>query len=809
MATHCYHCSLPVVTADSFSADVAGGKRLFCCAGCQAVYLAIYRAGLQDFYQKTQTDKLAPPPAVSPEFISYDLDEVQSDYVTTHHTRRTIHLLVDGIHCAACIWLIEHALKNKKGVIAAEANLTARRCRVTWDNNIIALSSILSTLAEVGYVATPFNPQEAELNIAHDHRSLLYRMAFAAFAMMNLLWVSIALYSGADQGKFRDWFYWISFIIATPTLFYAGYPFLRQALLGLRRGYLTMDLPIAIGAVTTYSYSTYVVVAATAHGAVYFDTVVNFLFVILVGRYLEAISRRQALSATTRLLALQPRMATLFNDGQSKSVPIRSVNIGDLLLVKPGERIPVDGIVVDGQSAVDESMITGESMPVSKKQQDTVIAGSMNGEGAFIVKAEHILRHTMLAGIVALIDDAQSSKAPIQQLADKIVPWFVAMTLLLACVTFIYWYTVDTQQALLAAVSVLIITCPCALGLATPMSVAVATGVGASHGILIKQGSTLEKLSRVTHFVFDKTGTLTEGQLRVTHVKTLPSLSPDTLLSAAASIEQQSDHSIAKAIVQSAVDKGLSIAPATDFLSSAGQGVRALVEGKQVLLGTERWLSQQGLMIPVELVADIERFEGDGYSSILVAIDKQVVGIIALSDTLRSDAKKTIHHICKQGYHVSILSGDKLKVVVALTATLGDIDRQAELLPKDKLSAISALQQQGAVVAMVGDGINDSPSLMQADVGIALASGSDVSIDSADIILSHRALYRVVSAVRLAGQTLRIIRQNICLSITYNVIMVPLAMMLLVTPLVAALTMPISSLLVIANAARLKRFFKE
>ncbi|MBL4638560.1 MAG: heavy metal translocating P-type ATPase, partial [Proteobacteria bacterium] len=479
MSESCYHCSLPIDEAELFSSSLAGVEREFCCFACQTVCQTIYDAGLQSFYLRTPAgETLSPPAAIPAELASYDSDEVQVDYVDTLDDERTINLLIDGIHCAACVWLIERTLAKVNGVISAEVNLTAKRLRLRWNNQHTTLSALLQCVGKVGYSAVPFDPDTAEGALARQHRGLLYRMAFAGFAMMNLMWVSIALYSGADQGEFRNWFQWIGFIIATPTLLYAGYPFLRNAVLGLWHRYLTMDLPIAIGAIATYSYSTYITVINPVHGDVYFDTVVNFLFVILVGRYLEALSKKQALSATSRLLEMQPKLATVITDSGNKILPLRSVVIGDLVLVKPGENVPVDGSIVEGQSAIDESMLTGESIPVVKTLGDKVVAGSLNGEGAFTVKAEHILRNTALAKIVTLMEDAQASKAPIQSLTDKVVPWFVLITLTLATITFFYWYQSDFEIALLAATSVLIITCPCAFGLATPMSVAVATGVG-------------------------------------------------------------------------------------------------------------------------------------------------------------------------------------------------------------------------------------------------------------------------------------------------------------------------------------------
>jgi Cu2+-exporting ATPase len=809
LSISCYHCGLPVEQESNFTATVADENQQFCCFGCQTVCQTIYSAGLQSFYQKTPEDvSFAPPPKLSSELTSYDLDEVQSDYVDKLGEDRTIHLLVEGIHCVACVWLIEHSLAKQAGVLSAEVNLTTKQLRLKWHNSTILLSTILYALGQIGYAAVPFDPETAEVALARRHRGLLYRMAFSGFAMMNLMWISIALYSGADEGEFRNWFYWISFIIATPTLFYSGYPFLRNALLGLRRRYLTMDLPIAIGAVATYSYSTYILVTGSIKGDVYFDTVVNFLFVILVGRYLEAISKRHALSATSRLLELQPRLATVITDGNTQVVPIRSVKTGDYLLVKPGEKVPVDGVIVDGQSAIDESMLTGESIPVMKRINDTVVAGSINGEGAFTVKAQQVLRNTALAKIVSLMEDAQASKAPIQCIADRIVPWFVLVTLSLACLTFLYWNQFDFEQALLAATSVLIITCPCAFGLATPMAVAVATGVGSHHGILIKQGAALEYLSQVTHFVFDKTGTLTDGKLQVVKIEPLVDITADDLLLLAASIEQRSEHSIATAVVSAAEDRELTILPIIEFISSPGQGVAAKLNNKYIVVGTQAWLSEKNIMIQQHCLQQVERLEQQGVSCIFVAVDNVVSGFIGLADQLRSDSQSIIDKLQQSDISITVLSGDKKSVVEAVTACLGNIERQAEVLPKDKSDVVRALQQQGHIVAMVGDGVNDAPALIQADVGIALASGTDVSIESADIVLSYNELQQVVDARILASRTLRTIKQNIVLSISYNVVMVPLAMMALINPLTAAITMPISSLLVIGNATRIRQLIK-
>lgn len=810
MSDTCFHCKLSVDEESAVNALISGEKHTFCCHGCKSVCETIHSAGLASFYDKTpQGEHLAPPPQATAELAAFDLDDVQAEYIDISQSNRTMILLVEGIHCAACVWLIENALQKIEGISNAEVNLAGKRLKLSWNNERIALSAILAELAKIGYGAVPFDPNLAEGALAKRHRSLLYRMAFAGFAMMNMMWISIALYSGASDGEFKTWFYWIGFIIATPTLLYSGYPFLKSALTGLKQRHLTMDLPIAIGATSTYFYSTYVTVYGIENGHVYFDTVVNFLFVILVGRYLEAIFKKQAVSATTRMLELQPKLATLVTEDTTRVVPIRTVQVGDTVLVRPGQKIPVDGVIISGKSAVNESLLTGESLPIFKQTGDYVVAGSLNGEGAFHVQVDKVLRHTALAKIVAMMDDAQASKAPIQTLADKIVPWFVLITLTLATLTFVYWVQFDFETALLAATSVLVVTCPCAFGLATPMAVAVATGVGATRGILVKRGEVLERLSKVTAYVFDKTGTLTDGDLTVVGVTSFNDLSEHQVLSLAASVEQYSEHIIATAIVDKAKHYHCERYTLQNFQAFPGQGVSAVVNGDEIKLGTAEWLAANDITLSSSQLEQVSMTEEKGISCVFLARNTQTEAFIGLSDELRTEAVDVVSQLKQLGNNITVLSGDRQIVVDSVTRSLGDVKRFAEVLPAEKSAAIKTIQSEGAVVAMVGDGVNDAPALIQADVGIAMASGTDVSIESADVVISHQDLSKVLEASLLAKTTLRIIRQNIVLSITYNVIMVPLAMLAWVNPLIAAITMPISSLLVIGNASRIARYFKN
>lgn len=821
--SRCDHCGLPITSASAVRTQVEGADRGFCCPGCEAVYRAIHAAGLAGFYQRTpQGEVFGPPPDLPHQLDCYDLDEVQQEFGDISSDERELQLAIDGIHCAACVWLIENGLAAMPGVTEARVNLTGRRLRLRWDNTRLRLSRILRRLGELGYAAVPFDPGAAELALQRRNRALLYRLAVAGFAAMNLMWISIALYAGADRGEFRDLFHWIGWLLTTPTLLYTGGPFFTGAWRGLRHWHLDMDLPIALGAAITYGYS--LVVTLSGQGAVYWDTLVNFLFVILLGRYLEAMSRRQAVSASQRLLDLQPRAATVLRDGEEALVPMRAVQPGDLLLIRPGERVPADGLVEQGASALDESLLSGESEPVARGPGQPVVAGSMNGAGALRVRVTAVLRETQLGRILQLVEAAQASKAPIQSLADLVVPWFVAATLALALLTALIWWQADPAKAVLAATSVLIITCPCAFGLATPMAMAVATGAAARHGILIKTGAALERLAGATHVVFDKTGTLTRGQPTLValvddqgswRAKDPERQTPQPLterqrqwLAAAAALERYSEHPLARALTEFAREQplGFGVLGVEQVRIEPGRGLAGVVDGQPLVLGSADWLREQGIAPTAGLESPPD---GLGATVLHLAVSGSEVARLLLSDDLREDARSAVEALVAQGLRVSLLSGDRQLAVAAIAQRLGGIQAIAEVLPHGKAGVIASLRESGHRLVMVGDGVNDAPALVSADVGIALGSGTDLSMASADIILTRNELCRVPQALALARRTLAAIRQNVGLSIGYNLIMVPLAIAGMITPLIAAIAMPLSSLAVIGNSARIASVLKR
>lgn len=816
MSQECYHCGQGIEQGALVLKSIKGVEREFCCHGCAGVCDAIYEAGLDSFYRRTpEGELLSPPPPPNKDAEFFDYDEVQSQFVSDLTQQREITLISEAIHCAACIWLIEHTLAKLDGVQMAKVNFTNKQIKLRWDNDVIKLSEIIQELNRVGYDASPYDASNSEEAFRKANRDLLYRLGFAGFAMMNVMWFSVALYAGADQdSEFRHYFHWVEFVIATITLAYSGKPFLSGAWTSLKSGSVGMDVSISLGILTTYLYSFWVTIDPQHSGNVYYDTMIDFMFLLLIGRYLEAISKNKAIDSTRRLMDLQPKVARMKIDSGVDIVPVRKLKAGDVVLVKPGDQIPVDGTVVEGVGNINESMLSGESREIFKQEGASVCAGTLNLDGALSIRVESILQNTMLGRIVHMVEDAQGSKAPIQCTAERIMPWFVSVVIALATLSFVYWIVnADFETAMIAATSVLIITCPCAFGLATPMATAVASGVSAQNGILIKNGAVLEILNDIQHFVFDKTGTLTKGQMRLVDSTLQEDVDGESLWRDVVCIEFHSEHSLGRAIVETLQDshpefKNMDMA--VDFFQAhPGKGVESSVQGRRYYIGTGPWLEAMGTRLPEHLTSLEAQRAREGQTSVWVAQDGQVVAILFLDDALRDDAVEMIARLKARGKRVTLLSGDRQAVAETVAEKLGGMAVQAEVLPEQKHEMIRAYQQEGELVAMVGDGINDAPAMARANVSIALGSGTDVSMDCADIVLLNNELLSVDTAVDLSQRTLKTIKQNIASSILYNVTLVPLAMAALLTPLIAAITMPLSSLVVIGNAARIRSFYSR
>ena len=806
----CYHCGLdvpehgPVYDSENDNRETSA-KIIFCCNGCLGAYRLIAGMGLHDYYRLRQGDSSSLQPendADAKALLAFDDPHYQQNLVREVGEYREVNLILQGIHCAACVWLNEQVLRKLSGVIEVQVNFATQRAKILWNPNQTTLSVIIHNIRRIGYHAEPYDPSTGEQVFQKRDRDLLSRIGVAGFGAANVMFISVALYAGYFQGiesEYKTFFHWISFILATPVVFYSGWLFFRGAWHGLRMGRLNMDLPITLGALATYTYS--VAITLRDSGEVYFDSVTLFIFILLTGRYMEAAARRKAAGATEKLLSLEPKTATVIRNDEPITIPVRQVQMADIVLVKPGERIGVDGTVLQGQTTVDESMLTGESLPVRKTVGDVVAGGSMNVDGAITIEAIRVGEDTTLARIIQRVETAQSQRPPIQLVADKIAGWFVGIILLLAACTLAYWLAVDPAHALENTVALLIITCPCALGLATPAAMVVATGAAARKGILVKNGETLERLERVTQVVMDKTGTVTQGTPHVVHIIPTAGITTDYLLSRAGAVEQFSEHPVGVAIVKTAHEHRVSISSEVENpVNTPGLGMSGTMAGKLIRVGRLKFASQElnstSLSYPT--------VSGPPVTWALCVEETRVLGWIGLRDLPKTDARKAIDTLKNMGLPVRLLSGDQKAVVAAVAKEMGISSYEGEVLPADKEQAIHNLQKQGEITAMIGDGINDAPALARADVAMAVENATDITVAAADVILLNRNLNNVAQTFALARQTMGIIRQNFLFSLLYNALAIPLAVSGHVSPIVAAIAMPLSSLVVVGNAMRLR-----
>lgn len=802
-AAGCFHCGLSLDAA-AFPVTVDGIEHGTCCRGCQAIVQTIVGNGLDAYYR----NRTAPAPSARnpadalPDLSVFDMPEIQRAFVREVPAaagEKEASLLLEGVTCAACVWLIERHLARLSGVSAVSLNFSTHRARVRWNTRTTTLSAILCAVADLGYSATPYDIRRAEERMHRERSVLLWRLFIAGFGMMQVMMYAIPVYI-ADGGMTPDIEQLMriaSLVLTLPVALWSALPFYTGAWRDLRSGRAGMDVPVSLGIVIAFVAS----LAATwsGSGTVYFDSVSMFVFLLLGARFLEMEVRAKAVRTQEQLARMVPAIAQqLIPGGDTRRVAAAALLPGDLVRVRPGEAIPADGVVEEGDSAVDESLLTGESRLVSKRPGDMLTGGAVNADGVLTMRVSRSGEDTVLAGIVRLMDRAQSEKPRIAQTADRVAQWFIAALLTLTAVTFAVWWQIDPERALWVAVSMLVVTCPCALSLATPAALTAATGAAYRAGALITRGVALETLARATHFVFDKTGTLTTGRMSMAGMIPLSGESREQCLAYAAALESWSEHPVAQALIS--VTHGPR-AMAGQVRTVAGGGVEGEVGGRLMRIGNPQFVAGlHGLAMPRQMA-----FVPDAVTVVALGDARGWLALFLLDDVLRHDAQNTVHALLSDGVQVSLLSGDRPQRVAHTAHELGIAEYRGGATPADKLAYVSALQARDAVVAMVGDGVNDAPVLARAQVSIVPGQGTRLAQSGADIVLMTDRLGALVEVVRTARKTLRVIRQNLLWAVLYNAIALPLAMAGMVTPLVAAIGMSGSSLVVVVNALRLAR----
>ena len=829
----CDHCLLDVPERKAIIDDLNGRKKVFCCHGCRGIYRLINEEKLGEFYNRRGGSWIPGPPDKKKIEIS-----AFSDTLIHKENESEIDIFFYGIRCASCVWLIERLLLKTDGVNFIKLNYATHKAKIKWDPCKTDLEKILKRVSAVGYTPKPAKEGSFE-EFGGVRRDLLLRLGTAAFFSMQLMIFSIALYAGYFQGidaGFKGLFQFISLFLSTPVLFYSGWPFIKGFISGVRNRIFNMDVLIVTGAGSAYLYS---ISQIFSGGEVYFDTSAMIITLILLGRYIETGAKGRASEVITLLLSLNPKEARLVRQNKgtiytkppsikgreggtfstwekdsfekiagSEMVPVSAIKVGGLILIKPGERIPFDGTVREGATEIDESMLTGESKPVSKYSGSEVFSGTQNLYGSIIFEVKRRGEDTVLSHIVKTVEDAQARQAPVQALADRVVGYFVPSVLMLSFITGVSWlfFGSPIAGALMNSVSVLVIACPCALGLATPLAILTGTTRSASKGVLIKGGDIIERAKDIDTIVLDKTGTITEGRPELTGFKGV-GVPDNEALRLASSLERLSEHSIGRAIVNAG--EGIEPYSVSDFTAYPGKGVKGYIKGKAALVGNRRFIKSEGIerTLREELLSWAQTGEDSGHTVVYLSYDRRIAGIFLISDTIREEALEAVKKIREITGNVIMITGDNRKTAVSVAEDVGisASNVMSQKTPTEKAEEIIRLQGRGRRVMMAGDGINDAPALVQADVGIAMGRATDIALESADIVLMRDDLRLIPEALRLSRKSYRIIRQNLFWAFVYNIIALPLAVTGMLHPIVAAISMTLSSLSVVGNSMRLKR----
>ena len=770
----------------------------FCCHGCQGVYHLLRSEGLDTFYDKLGRTTLTPPTnTLQDDLEKFDLDGFRKKYVKIRPDgTNEINLIIEGIHCSACVWLNEKVLHKTDGIIEATINYTNNKAKVIWDNEVINLSQIIQTIRSIGYDAFPYDPALQEERATKTRRDYYARILVAVFGMMNIMWIAVAQYAGYFSGieqKFKDILNVAEFVLATPVLFYSGWVFFRGAYFGYRNRIINMDTLVATGATLAYIYSIYSMISK--HGEVYFDSVVMIITFVLVGKYLEVLSKKHAVDTLDMLTSTIPTEVMIVHNGVKSLIAVENIAIGDIIEIKAGEKIVIDGIITEGAGSFDESSLTGESVPIHKQNGDTILSGSICLDSVIRYKATKDASNSLLHSIVTLLEESVTKKPKIEQLANSISGYFSAIILTIAIATFVGWYLYDGnfEKALIISISVIVIACPCALGLATPMATLVGISVSAKRGILFKEASFLETMAKSTVVAIDKTGTITEGKPSVINAVIHKEFDYNLLYSLVAS----SNHPISKGIKKYLEERNDSLKELKlkEIQTLQAKGAIANFNTHSLAGGNKVLMEELG----------IKTTFSSKHSLFFFAIDGVLVASFELSDKLRAGAKEAIEKLKSMNLKISMLTGDHALSASTIAKEAGIDDIHDSLLPQDKASLIDAFHDKDDIVIMVGDGINDSIALAKADIAIAMGSGADIAISVSDVVLLDEKPQKITEAYRISKRTYQAIKENLGFSIVYNVIAVPLAVMGFVYPLVAALSMSLSSLIVVGNSIRIKQ----
>lgn len=792
MTKDCYHCGDPVLTGDQFQVEILGETRDMCCPGCEAVAQTIVESGLTSYYEyrTAPAEKADLVPQQLQSLLLYDHEEVQQEFVRSNENSKEVTLSLEGVSCAACAWLIEKQLMREAGIISIRVNTTTHRAILAWDPEQTKLSHLLSCIHKLGYKAAPFEADAQEQHYHQTMKQYLYKLGIAGIATMQVMMLAVALYFevfGDLDTEFRNYLRWVSLIFATPVLLYSALPFYLNAWRNLRALTLGMDVPVSIALLFAYAASVYATVTET--GEVFFESISMFTFFLLLGRFLEMRARRQAAAASANLLKLVPAMATL-EDGTQ--VAAKTLKVDDIVSVLPGESLPADGIVLSGETHIDESMLTGEPMPVPRNKDDLVYAGTINGDGNIKIRVTQDRQNSLISNIVRLQDEAQMSKPKVAVLADVVARYFVAVILIVAAGTWYYWHQQQPDDALWITLAVLVATCPCALSLATPTALTCSTSSLGRLGILLRRGHVLETLCTVNQLVIDKTGTLTEGNVRLVETRLFDDHTEQQALMVAAELERFANHPIANAFKPRRNEQTLF----NHVENTIGQGLIGELEEQKWRIG------QLAFVLEGNPNAEQLSREMDNQFQVWLSCDGNLVAAFKLEDPIREDSAELIQQFHNAGIRVTMLTGDNSISAQRVANELGIDKLVSGVTPEGKLQYLRSLNTDD-IALMIGDGVNDAPVLAGAHLSVAMGGGTDIAKSSADMVLLGDQLTRILNARKLALRTKKIIRENLAWALGYNLIILPLAVAGFVAPYIAVVGMSASSIIVVSNSLRL------